>query len=75
MSEPEKCTYAKVGGPPDWWLDCEIVDLDTEKVMNDVIEVNAAEGWAQIYTGAIDWPTRSLATKRIEGRFEIRKIR
>lgn len=36
--------YAKVGGPPDDWLDIIVLDLETGKEIPDVIEANVDSG-------------------------------
>lgn len=75
----EAITYAVVDGPPDDWRGLKIFDLDTGQEVDQVVEVNVAEGWMIRYrkdeNGRIfidpDQPDEA-AKERIEGRFEIR---
>ena len=66
-------TYAKVGGPPDNWAALQVRDLDSGNLVDDAVEVNAAEGWAIVHEKPlrVDPETETLATIRVEGRFSI----
>lgn len=38
-------TYAKVGGPPDYWMFIKIYDLNKKCYVENVVECNAAQHW------------------------------
>lgn len=71
--------YAKVGGPPDVWNRLLITDLETGEQVDNVVEVNADEGW--VIVNAVDengdfilvgeGDEQEVRQDRIEGRFEI----
>lgn len=71
--------YAKVGGPPDNWSQMLITDLETGEQVDNVVEVNADEGWLirqvvdedghPVLDGEGD--DRHIRQERIEGLFEI----
>jgi len=75
----DEITYAKVNGPPDDWYGLRIFDLNSGAEVGEVIEVNTAEGWLVCYAPdddgvlRVDQATGTAKTKRIEGRFEIRR--
>ncbi|HEY3694206.1 hypothetical protein [Phenylobacterium sp.] len=72
-------TYAKVGGPPEDWWGLRIVDLDTLRDIDAVVEVDAKAGWVRHYVRDADGTFRvtpkgdALLVKRTRGRFEIRR--
>lgn len=72
-------TYAKVGGPPDNWMHLRVRDLKTGELVNEVVQVNAAEGWLRRYKQVngkpvLDPASHSLVIERIRGRFAIEEI-
>lgn len=73
-------TYAIVGGPPHDWCGLLIRDLETNALVQRVVEVNTAEGWliryktddkGQIYVDPAQ--PDEAARERIEGRFRIER--
>jgi len=76
----EPITYAKVEGPPNNWFGLRIIDLDTGREVDAVIEVNTVEGWCVHYLRGADGKfyldsSDKVATERLVGRFEIRPPR
>lgn len=73
----ERVTYAKIGGPPDDWQQLTIVDLDTGRHLDNVIEIDTANGWAIVYpkdeAGRFLERDGRWITEMITGRFEIRR--
>ena len=69
--------YAIVGGPPAEWFKCKVFDVETGEEINDVIEVNAVDGWCLKYkrgaNGELidDDANDRLATERLVGKFRI----
>jgi hypothetical protein len=76
----ETAPYAKVDGPPDWWMNAQVIDLDTGKEVEAVIEANASEGWIERWKTDPDGMPQidpedhcRILSERITGRFEIRR--
>ena len=69
--------YATVGGPPHDWLGLLIIDGDTGRRIDNVVEVNCDEGW--LVRHVLDENDRpqlnadrtGVLTERIEGNFLI----
>lgn len=72
---PPKITYAKAGGPPDDWSRLQVRDLQTGALLDDVVEVDATEGWAVVYELPlrVDPRNDAIVTKLITGRFAIER--
>lgn len=62
-------SYAKVGGPPEFWMWVKVRDLDTGEFVDDVTEVNCHEGWLIRF---ID-PEHSQ-TEKVLGRYEVVRL-
>ncbi len=73
----DRITYAKSGGPPGDWHGLLVIDLETGAEVDDVHEVNAAEGWViraeRNDAGQLFLRDDAVAMERLEGRFEIRR--
>lgn len=41
-------TFAKVGGPPDYWNELDVIDCDTGEKVKDVVTVDCLKGFAFI---------------------------
>jgi len=68
-------TYAKVNGPPDDWDDIIVRDLASGEVLEAVIEVNTAEGWAVCYELPPGFNCAGdLRTRRITGTFALERL-
>jgi len=69
-------TYACAGGPPDDWMDLKVWDVVEEAYVQDVVEVNTAEGWLIKHElGADGKPIvegDQLRKVRVKGRFQLR---
>ena len=70
-------TYSKVDGPPYDWFRFEIINVDTSEKVQNVIEVNAVEGWLIRYVtnelGLFFLKDGEVARERIEGNFLLRR--
>lgn len=71
-------TYAKAGETPGYqWL--EVVDMQTGRVVNEVVEVNTREGWLVRYrtdeSGHLLLDGSEVITERLEGRFQLKALR
>ncbi len=72
-------TYAKVDGPPPEWRDLRIIDLETQREMTLVIEIDTQAGWLRRYQRdergriAIDG-RREAIIERVTGRFRIERL-
>lgn len=42
-------TYAKAGGPPDYWSHVDVIDLDTGTKVRGVTEVDTLAGWLEFH--------------------------
>lgn len=77
VPQREVALYAKVGGPPWWWHEARIIDLDTGREVERVVEANAVEGWVERYAsdenGRAIVEGDELKVERLTGRFEIRR--
>ncbi len=79
MADETLPTYAKAGGPPDDWTEIQVFDVATGARVEDVVEVNTAEGWAEVYVRDergryILSPTgREVAVERIPGDFRLQR--
>lgn len=71
--------YAKAGGPPGDWWNCQVFDAGTGAEIANVIECDVVEGWAVRYrtdaAGRFLPAGGGYATEKIEGCFEIRRHR
>ena len=76
-AKAQPLTYAKAGGPPDNWVNLEVLGPDGVTQMRDVIEVDAKEGWcirlARGPGGKLLVKDGALVPERIEGEFVIRE--
>lgn len=76
----EPITYAKVGGPPWFWRNCKVYDRATGAEVRNVREVDTVAGFAVVLdVDEAGKPKaapggKEVATKRLEGDFEIRRI-
>jgi hypothetical protein len=67
-------TYAKVGGPPDDWAQLQVRDLDSGELLDGVVEVNSAEGWADLMDRSAYKPGMDhVPLVRVDGRFAIER--
>jgi len=73
-------TYAHAGGPPHDWQDLKVWDIVQEAYVQDVVEVNAAEGWLIKYELGLDGKPivegegndRRFRRIRCTGKFQLR---
>lgn len=72
MTDP--ILYARVNGPPENWNLCLVRNLVTGDLIDDVVEVNAKEGWLRRYKQVNGQPVirnGELVIEHIRGKFAI----
>lgn len=60
-------TYAKAGGPPEYWDHLKVWDVDCNEFVDNVFEVNTTDGWLMRYL-------MDGTPERLEGTFEIHRL-
>jgi hypothetical protein len=71
-------TYAKTGGPPQSWRRLRIIDLETQREVRGVIEIDTAAGWLRRYQTdergrLVINAAREATVERLAGRFRIER--
>lgn len=75
ICQGDPITFAKVGGPPAFWYEVEVVDLASLTFLEEVSEVDTLAGYVMVPDrlpdGRVRAPFGVVAHRRIEGRFAI----
>ena len=73
-------TYAKAGGPPAEWFKLTIINLDNNKEVNDVVEVDTEQGSIVVFERDEDHKLllneerTDALRKRYKGKFKIVRL-